>query len=90
LQLNRDKLRTARPVFQTDGTVTAPNASTLSDGASALVLMSGEKARSLGVQVVAKICGFADAALVRPFCFTFFLFRFFVFFIFSFKNVDVR
>jgi acetyl-CoA C-acetyltransferase len=53
-----------RPAFITDGTgtVTAPNSSNLSDGAAALVLVSGRKARELGLPVVAKIRGFADAA----------------------------
>jgi acetyl-CoA C-acetyltransferase len=51
-----------KPVFTKDGTVTAANASTINDGASALVLMSKEKATSLGLRAVAKIRGFADAA----------------------------
>ncbi|CAN0890949.1 Probable acetyl-CoA acetyltransferase, cytosolic 2 [Linum grandiflorum] len=57
------KLKKLRPSFKdTGGTVTAGNASIISDGAAALVLVSGEKARELGLQVIAKIKGFADAA----------------------------
>ncbi|NVJ46359.1 MAG: acetyl-CoA C-acetyltransferase, partial [Cytophagia bacterium] len=51
-----------RPVFSKEGTVTAANASTINDGASAMVLMSKEKAEALGVKPIAKILGFADAA----------------------------
>lgn len=57
-----DKIPTLRPVFQKDGTVTAANASTLNDGASAVVLMSKEKMEELGVKPLAKIVSFADAA----------------------------
>ena len=57
-----DKIPALRPVFQKEGTVTAANASTLNDGASALVLMSKEKAEELGVKPIAKIRSFADAA----------------------------
>jgi acetyl-CoA C-acetyltransferase len=57
-----DKIPSLKPVFSKEGTVTAANASTLNDGASALVLMSKEKAESLGLKPVAKIRGFADAA----------------------------
>ncbi|KAL6574136.1 Acetyl-CoA acetyltransferase, cytosolic [Orobanche hederae] len=57
------KLRKLRPSFkETDGTVTAGNASSISDGAAALVLVSGEKALQLGLEVIAKISGYADAA----------------------------
>ncbi|XP_058219944.1 acetyl-CoA acetyltransferase 2 [Rhododendron vialii] len=57
------KLRKLRPSFkETGGTVTAGNASSISDGAAALVLVSGEKAIKLGLQVIAKITGYADAA----------------------------
>jgi acetyl-CoA C-acetyltransferase len=51
-----------KPAFTKDGTVTAANASTLNDGASALVIMSKEKADELGLKPIAKILGFADAA----------------------------
>ncbi|WP_373495671.1 acetyl-CoA C-acyltransferase [Aquiflexum sp.] len=57
-----DKIPSLRPVFDKDGTVTAANASTMNDGASALVLMSKEKVQELGVKPIAKIIGFADAA----------------------------
>ncbi|HYG38343.1 MAG TPA: acetyl-CoA C-acyltransferase [Cytophagales bacterium] len=56
-----DKIPNLKPVFKSDGTVTAANASTLNDGASALVLMSKEKAEQLGLTPIAKILGFADA-----------------------------
>ncbi|KAL8158620.1 hypothetical protein V2J09_000157 [Rumex salicifolius] len=57
------KLRKLRPSFkESGGTVTAGNASSISDGAAALVLVSGEKALQLGLKVIAKISGYADAA----------------------------
>ena len=56
-----NKIPTLRPVFTKDGTVTAANASTLNDGAAAIVLMSKEKADSLGIKPIAKIRGYADA-----------------------------
>ena len=58
----RDKVPTLRPAFSKDGTVTAANASTLNDGAAALVLMSAEKAAELGLTPLARIAGTADAA----------------------------
>ena len=61
-KVNYDKIPTLRPVFSKGGTVTAANASTINDGASALVLMSREKAEALGLTPVARILGFADAA----------------------------
>lgn len=60
--VNFDKIPALRPVFDKEGTVTAANASTINDGASALVLVSKEKAEALGLNVIAKIKGFADAA----------------------------
>ena len=57
-----EKIPKLRPVFEKDGTITAANASTLNDGASALVLMSLEKSKELGVIPLAKIKGYADAA----------------------------
>jgi acetyl-CoA C-acetyltransferase len=57
-----DKVSTLRPAFDKEGTVTAANASTLNDGASALVLMSKEKAEELGVKPIARIVSYADAA----------------------------
>ncbi|WCJ37358.1 Acetyl-CoA acetyltransferase [Euphorbia peplus] len=57
------KLRKLRPSFKENGgTVTAGNASSISDGAAALVLVSGETALKLGLEVIAKISGYADAA----------------------------
>jgi acetyl-CoA C-acetyltransferase len=60
--VNFDKIPGLKPAFTKDGTATAANASTLNDGASALVLMSKEKAEALGLKPIAKILGFADAA----------------------------
>lgn len=59
--VNFDKIPTLKPVFSKDGTVTAANASTMNDGAAALVLMSKEKAESLGLKPLAKIKAYADA-----------------------------
>src|SRR6201996_2722475 len=56
-----DKIPELKPAFQKDGTVTAANASTLNDGAAALVLMSREKAEELGLKPLARIMGYADA-----------------------------
>ncbi|XP_022639845.1 acetyl-CoA acetyltransferase, cytosolic 1 isoform X3 [Vigna radiata var. radiata] len=57
------KLRKLRPSFkQVGGSVTAGNASSISDGAAALVLVSGKKALELGLHVIAKIKGYGDAA----------------------------
>lgn len=61
-RVNFDKIPSLRPVFTKDGTVTAANASTINDGASALVLASEEKVKELGLQPVARIVSFADAA----------------------------
>ncbi|WP_421765005.1 acetyl-CoA C-acyltransferase [Ekhidna sp.] len=60
--VNFDKIPGLRPVFNKEGTVTAANASTINDGASALVLVSKEKAEELGLTLIAKIKGFGDAA----------------------------
>ncbi len=57
-----DKIPSLRPAFTKDGTVTAANASTINDGAAALVLMSKKKAESLGLKILATIKGFADAS----------------------------
>ncbi|MBI9042071.1 acetyl-CoA C-acyltransferase [Lutibacter sp.] len=57
-----EKIPTLRPVFNKEGTVTAANASTLNDGAAALILMSLDKAKELGLKPIAKILGYADAA----------------------------
>lgn len=60
--VNFDKIPGLKPVFTKDGTVTAANASTINDGAAAVILMSKEKAKELGLTPIAKIRGFADAA----------------------------
>lgn len=57
-----DKIPALRPAFTKDGTVTAANASTMNDGAAAVVLVSKEKADQLGLKPLAKIVSFADAA----------------------------
>ncbi|WP_114751374.1 acetyl-CoA C-acyltransferase [Pleomorphovibrio marinus] len=61
-KVNVEKIPHLRPVFDKEGTVTAANASTMNDGAAASVLMSKEKAESLGLSPIAKIVAFADAA----------------------------
>ena len=61
-KVNFEKIPHLKPVFQKDGTVTAANASTLNDGASALILASERKVKELGLEPIAKILGFADAA----------------------------
>ncbi|XP_031102617.1 acetyl-CoA acetyltransferase, cytosolic 1-like [Ipomoea triloba] len=62
-KFDASKLRKLRPSFKEDGgSVTAGNASSISDGAAALVLVSGKKAIELGLTVIAKITGYADAA----------------------------
>lgn len=60
--VNFDKIPLLKPVFNKDGTVTAANASTINDGAAALVLMSADKANRLGLKPLAKVKGYADAA----------------------------
>ncbi|WP_066219116.1 acetyl-CoA C-acyltransferase [Formosa haliotis] len=57
-----DKIPSLRPAFTKDGTVTAANASTINDGAGAVILMSREKADALGLKPLALIKGYADAA----------------------------
>ncbi|WP_304067327.1 acetyl-CoA C-acyltransferase [Pedobacter glucosidilyticus] len=56
-----DKIPNLKPVFKKDGTVTAANASTINDGAAALILMSKEKAQELGLVPLAHLISFADA-----------------------------
>jgi acetyl-CoA C-acetyltransferase len=56
-----DKIQGLQPAFKKDGTVTAANASTMNDGAAALVLMSKEKAEALGLKPIAIVMGYADA-----------------------------
>nr|XP_002128705.1 acetyl-CoA acetyltransferase, mitochondrial-like [Ciona intestinalis] len=63
-KVNFEKIPNLRPVFQSsNGTITAGNASTLNDGAAAVVLMTGKSAKKCGVKPLARILGFADAAL---------------------------
>ena len=57
-----DKIPSLNPVFTKDGTVTAANASTINDGAAAVILMTEEKAIALGLKPLAYIKGYADAA----------------------------
>ena len=57
-----DKIPKLKPVFSPEGTVTAANASTINDGASALILVSEKKVKELGLKPVARIRGFSDAA----------------------------
>lgn len=60
--VNLDKIPSLNPVFTKEGTVTAANASTINDGAAAVVLMSEEKAMELGLKPLAYIKSYADAA----------------------------
>ena len=57
-----EKIPNLRPVFEKEGTITAANASTINDGASALILMSKEKANELNLEPLAKIISYADSA----------------------------
>lgn len=59
--VNFEKIPALKPVFTKEGTVTAANASTMNDGAAALVLMSAEKAKELGLTPIARVRGYADA-----------------------------
>lgn len=59
--VNFDKIPQLKPVFSKEGTVTAANASTMNDGAAAVILMSKEKMESLGLKPIAKIISYADA-----------------------------
>lgn len=61
-KVNFDKIAQLRPVFTENGTTTAGNASTINDGAAAVVMMSREKANELGLKPLAQIKGYADAA----------------------------
>ena len=60
--INLDKFKKLRPVFKKDGTVTAGNASTINDGAAALILMSADKAKELNLKPIAKIIATEDAS----------------------------
>ncbi|HYV91535.1 MAG TPA: acetyl-CoA C-acyltransferase [Chitinophagales bacterium] len=57
-----DKIPSLKPAFEKEGTITAANASKINDGAAAVILMSGQKMRELGLTPFAKIIGFADAS----------------------------
>jgi len=61
-RFNEAKLRQLRPAFGNEGTITAGNASSINDGAAALIVLSAEKARSLNIKPVARILGYAAAA----------------------------
>ena len=62
MNVKMERIPTLRPVFDKEGTITAANASTLNDGASALVLMSADKAAALKIPAIAKIRSYTDAA----------------------------
>src|SRR5204862_645689 len=57
-----DKIPTLKPVFKKDGTITAANASSINDGAAAVVLMSADRAKAEGRTVLGRITGYAGAA----------------------------
>ena len=59
---NFEKMKTLRPAFEKDGTITAANASKINDGASAVLMMSSEKAEELGLKPIVKIIAQASAA----------------------------
>src|SRR5690606_8620302 len=58
-----ESLGKLRPAFKNDGTVTAGNASSLNDGAAAVMLMSAEKAAELGLPILARISGYASSGV---------------------------
>lgn len=60
-RLNADKLKSARPVFKKDGSLTAPNSSPINDGAAAVVLASAAKVRELGLTPIAQVLGWGEA-----------------------------
>jgi len=62
-KVNFDKVKSLKSAFKKDGTITAANASSLNDGAGAVLLMSAKAAQRLGVKPLARIIGFADAAV---------------------------
>ena len=61
-QVDFEKMRTLRPAFENDGSVTAANASTINDGAAALVVTTDEVAKQRGMPVVARVLGYAGSA----------------------------
>src|SRR5712691_11656434 len=58
-KFNEEKLRKLRPAFGENGTITAGNASSINDGAAAIVVVSGDKAKKLGIKTEARILGYA-------------------------------
>ena len=60
--IKQEKVPSLRPAFEKNGTVTAANASSLNDGAAAIVVLSEKKSRELGIKPMAKIISYADAA----------------------------
>ena len=60
--INLDKISSLRPAFSRDGTATAANSSGINDGAGAVILMTRKKAEELGLEILATIKGYADAA----------------------------
>ena len=61
VKVNFDKIPSLKPVFSKDGTVTAANASTINDGAVALLIASGSKVKELGLSPIARVVAYADA-----------------------------
>jgi acetyl-CoA C-acetyltransferase len=61
-RFNEEKLRQLRPAFGKEGTITAGNASSINDGAAAVVVLSDERAKALGAKPAARILGYATAA----------------------------
>jgi len=63
-RVNFEKMKTLKTVFKKDGTITAANASSINDGAAAVVLMTADKCKEMGLKPLARILGYADAAHV--------------------------
>ncbi|ANB12008.1 acetyl-CoA C-acetyltransferase [Sugiyamaella lignohabitans] len=61
-RLDEGRLKSARPVFKSDGSLTAPNSSPINDGAAAVILVSEQKVKELNLKPIAKILGWGDAA----------------------------
>lgn len=61
-KIKLDKVASLKPAFKKDGTITAVNASKINDGSAAMILMSGEKVKALGLKPIAKILSYADSA----------------------------
>ena len=62
LKFDSEKLRNLKPVFKTNGTITAGNASSISDGAAAVVVLEREKAQTVGLNPLVRIVGYAASA----------------------------